>query len=402
VSEKNDTGNKTEKPTPKRLDDARKKGDVAKSREVTSTVGLIAWLALAALVVGYAAERIAALYGALFATVGRGWTHDGFAATARALGAQAVELVLLAATLLIPVAAVGLLTDLLQGGPVLTLEKLKPKLEHMNPVEGVKRMFSMDNLIDVVKAVAKTALLFLLGWLIVKSALPGIVSLARAPDLPAHALSAMLWDLTIKLLAWTVALFALLSLLDAVYQRWSFMKKMRMSLRDIRQEMKDSEGDPFIKQQRKQAHQEWSQRNAAQAARTCNVLVVNPTHIAIAIDYDRETSPVPTVAARGQDDLAREMRAAAEEGGVPIVRNIPLARNLFARAEVGEIVPADLFDIVAEVILWAREVRNELDAQRAIASADPNALGARDGEKRRHIAAPGLDLTRYKEPKWTR
>src|SRR5207344_826158 len=106
-----------------------------------------------------------------------------------------------------------------------------------------------------------------------------------------------------------------------------------------------------------------SQRQAEQSARNANVLVVNPTHIAIAIDYDREHCPVPTIAAKGEDEVARAMRQAAEDAGVPIVRNIPLARDLLKRSEVGEIIPADLFDVIAEVILWAREVRAEVEAQ---------------------------------------
>jgi flagellar biosynthesis protein FlhB len=290
--------------------------------------------------------------------------------------------------LVVPATLVGLLTDFLQAGPVLSFEKLKPKLDHMNPVEGVKRMFTMDNLIEVLKAVVKTALLFVIGWLVVRSALPQIVGLARSPDLPPQAVGQLLWQLTLKALAWTVAIFALVSILDAVWQRHSFMKKMRMSIRDIKQEMKDSEGDPHVKAQRKQAHMEWSQRSATQAARNANALVVNPTHVAIAIDYDKETSPVPTIAAKGEDHVAREMREAAEDAGVPIVRNVALARELLASTEVGATVPRHLFDVVAEVILWAREVREEIERQRR-GDATPQ------GPRQRLAHPPGEDATRY-------
>ena len=119
------------------------------------------------------------------------------------------------------------------------------------------------------------------------------------------------------------------------------------------------------------------------------MLVVNPTHIAIAIDYDRETCPVPTIAAKGEDHVARAMREAAEEAGVPIVRNIPLARDMLARAEIGEIVPSDLFDIIAEVILWAREVREQVQAQREARFGQSSPLPAK------RLAAPGEDLTHY-------
>jgi len=394
MADKNDGGDKTEKPTPKRLQDARKKGDVAKSRDVTSAVGLALWLTLGALVVGYAVARIHALFEALFVTVGQGWQHTGYVAALRALGGQAIEAsLLLVAILAVPAALVGVFTEFLQAGPVLSFEKLTPKLSHMNPVEGVKKLFSLDNLVEVLKAVAKTALLFLVGWLVVRSALPEIVGLARSPTLPPQAVGDLLWQLTVKALAWSVALFALVAILDAVWQRHSYTKKMRMSIRDIKQEMKDSEGDPYVKQQRKQAHMEWSQRNAAQAARNANALVVNPTHVAIAIDYDRESSPVPTIAAKGEDHVARAMREAAEEAGVPIVRNVPLARDLLARGEVGEVVPQDLFDVMAEVILWACEVREAVQAQRD---------GALTPAAGRRASPPGEDLTHYPDPAWNR
>jgi len=293
----------------------------------------------------------------------------------------------------VPAATVGMLTDFLQTGPVLSFDKVKPDFAHLDPAAGIKRMFSVDHLVDVVKALAKTALLLAAGWIVVRAALPDIVGLARA-GVPAQTVGAALWSLTLQLGAWTVGLFALVSVLDAGYQRYSFMRKMRMSRRDIRQEMKENEGDPYIRQRRRQAHQEWAQRNQIQAARQANVLVVNPTHVAVAIEYDRETCPVPTIGAKGEDHVARAMREAAEQACVPIVRNVPLARELLAAGEVGELVPEQLFDLLAEVILWARDVRRDVEARREgrIAPEPP----------RRRREAPGEDLTRYPELPWNR
>jgi flagellar biosynthesis protein FlhB len=315
-----------------------------------------------------------------------------FAPAVRNLGWQAAQLLLLVTgLLLLPLAVAGVITDFLQVGPVLAFEKLKPKLENLNPVDGVKRMFSMDNLVEVLKAVLKTALLFAIGWAVLRSLLPALVLLVRQPlDGPpaARLVGGALWMVSWRLAAWTIAVFAGLAVLDAAWQRHSYIKKLRMSRRDIRQETKENEGDPHIKAQRRQTHQEWSQRNAAQAARDANVLVVNPTHIAIAIEYDRETCPVPTVSAQGEDEVARAMREAAEEAGVPVVRNVELARELLAVTEPGEVVPQHLFEIVAEVILWAREVREEIERQRRGEEA-PEAARAR------RARVPGEDLTRY-------
>ena len=165
-------------------------------------------------------------------------------------------------------------------------------------------------------------------------------------------------------MAWTVALFALVALLDAAYQRHSFMKKMRMSMRDIKQEMKESEGDPYVKQQRRQLQQEWSQRNSQQR-RAQRQRAGGQPHARRDRDRLRPRQlPGAHHRRQGRGACGAAMREAAEEAGVPIVRNVPLARDLLARAEIGEIVPADLFDIIAEVILWAREVREVVQAQR--------------------------------------
>ena len=390
---KDDGGDKTEKPTPKKLKDARQKGDVAKSKEITSTVLLIAWIGMGALTVGYAGTRIAGLCESLFTIVGQGWDVTGYAGAVRSLGSQAFELaVLLVGMLLVPIAAVGLLVEFLQVGPILTFEKLKPSLEKLNPVEGVKKMFSMDNLIELVKSVLKAGLLVTLGYVVIKGAIPDIVALAHSPSAGPLAIGSVVWSLTMKLLGFTAALFVFVAVLDVAYQRYSFTKKMMMSIRDIKQEMKDSEGDPFVKGQRRQLAQEWAQRNQTNAARNANVLLVNPTHIAIAIDYDKETCPVPTIAAKGEDHLALAMREAAEDAGVPIVRNIPLARDLFARGQVGEVIPSDVFDVIAEVILWARDVRTQLEAERS------NELS--DIPQRRRAKVPGEDLTRYSDKPW--
>lgn len=384
MADKNDDGDKTEQPTPKKLKDAREKGSVAKSKEVTSTAELVLWLALIGLGISYAGERIALLMGNIFSNLGGHFIH-----TAPALGWMALEAVLIiTAIFLLPIAAFGLIVEFLQAGPVLSFEKLKPKMENLNPAEGVKRMFSLDNLVEVIKAFAKTTLIFLIGWWVLESLLPELALLPRAQPL---AIGEAIWQIALQLLGWTIGIFAFVSILDAAYQRHSFTKKMRMSRRDIQQEVKDSEGDPHVKAQRRQTHQEWSQQNSSQAARDANVLIVNPTHVAIALDYDKELCPIPTIAAKGEDLMALAMREAAEDAGVPIVRNIELARNLLARTEVGEVIPPDLFDIIAEVILWAREVREEIEHAKQYTEIISNT----DQTPSRRHTPPGEDLTHY-------
>jgi type III secretion protein U len=150
----------------------------------------------------------------------------------------------------------------------------------------------------------------------------------------------------------------LVAVADWFYAKQSYIKKMKMSRRDIRQEYKDDEGDPMVKSMRREMHQEWANQNSLGATRGAAALLVNPTHIAIALDYDSEKTPVPVIAAKGAGALAAAMRAEAVTAGVPIIRNIATARTLWARGEIGEIVPQDMFDAIAAIILWAGKARN--------------------------------------------
>ena len=386
MSGSNDSGDKTEKPTPKKLQDARKKGDIAKSKDITSTAGMLVILMLAAVALPILGEQMAALVRASFEVM-----HEPFALAAPRLGRQAgMTLLLVVGLVVVPVALVGALVEFIQAGPVMSTEKLKPKMENMNPAKGLKRMFSMDNLVELVKSILKTAVVGTIAWLVMRKVLPELPLLVSGRP---ENVGAALWQTTWLLLAWAGGSFVQVSAMDLAWQRFSYMKKMRMSMRDIRQEMKDAEGDPHLKGQRRQLQQEWAQQGASNAAAEAHVLVVNPTHVAIAIAYDRETCPVPTVTAKGQDDDALAMRQAAQEAGVPVLRNIELARSLLADAETGDIVPAELFDIIATVILWAQDVRHELAKARGEAAA--HSADAAQAKPRQRREPPGEDLTRY-------
>lgn len=382
-----DSGDKTEKPTPKKLKDARKKGDISKSKDITSTAGMLIILLLAAVALPIVGDQVASLVRTSFEVI-----HEPFAQAAPRLGRQAgMTLLTVVGLVVVPVALISVFAEFIQAGPVMTTEKLKPKMENMNPAKGIKRMFSMDNLVELLKSILKTALVGTIAWLVLSKVLPDLpllVSSGRPENV-----GAALWQTTWLLLAWAGGSFVLVSAIDLAWQRYSYSKKMRMSMRDIRQEMKDAEGDPHLKGQRKQLQQEWAQQGANNAAAGAHVLVVNPTHVAIAIAYDREDCPVPTVTAKGEDDDALAMRQAAQEAGVPVLRNIELARSLLADAEPGEIVPSDLFDIIATVVLWAQEVRHELAKARGEAAA--HAEDAARSEPRKRREPPGEDLTRY-------
>ena len=358
-------GDKTELPTPKKLRDARKKGDIAKSRDLSMAVGTIGWLVLFVMAAGYVASRIAQFAETAVSTA----TRDDFSLGLANLGWQAVLLlVAMTALVLVPIAALGTLTEFLQTRGLFAPEKVKPKPENLNPVEGFKRIFSVNGLVELAKTLAKALAVVAIVWFVGRDLLPGLGDLlmpATAPTyragagaMAAQASLAATYGVTVTVLGGIAAVFVFIGLLDQLWTRHSFTKRMMMSQRDIKQEMKQDEGDPHIRGHRRQLHQEWASSTAVAATGGATALLVNPTHIAIALDYDADRSPVPTIAARGEGPMAAAMRAEAVRAGVPIIRHIPYARTLWARGEVGELVPEDMFDAIAEIILWARRARD--------------------------------------------
>ena len=374
-----DSGDKTEKPTPKKLQDARKKGDVSKSRDVTATAGLLVALVVLFAAMALASSELAALIDSSLALFSAPFTY-----AAAELGKQALfALLKLVAIIALPVAVIGSLVEFVQAGPVMTVEKLKPKADNLNPAQGFKRVFSMNNLVELIKSIIKTIIVATIAWLAIQDIVPELPHLLNGT--PGHVGMA-LWAVTKKILIWAICCFLMISALDAAWQRYSFQKKMRMSMRDIKQEMKESEGDPHIKGQRQQVQHEWTQGAATQNTSDAHVLVVNPTHIAVAIAYDRKTCPIPTVVAIGHDAQALHLRSVAQDTGVPVLRNIKLARQLNQDTKIGDPVPGELFEILAIVILWAQEVREEINRLKT-----PGAKAARARKNK----PPGEDLTRY-------
>lgn len=344
------SGDKTEKPTPKRIKDARKKGDVSKSKDLTTTIELVIWLMLFWLAAGYAGNHMSHLFDTAFGRI----NQPGPISVVEVGQTAIVTLAYILAPLLLGVAVIGALVDFFQVGPIFAPTKLKPDVSRMNPAQGLKRIFSMDNLFEIVKSVLKTALIIAITYFLVMHIVPALVKLPLGTlgDTTAIYHKAILWLMMI-----VIGVFLFVAFGDAGYQRYSYIKKLMMSRRDIRQEMKDDEGDPYIKSKRKQLHQEWATRNTLESVKQSSVLVVNPTHVGIAIEYEPGETPVPIVAAKGEDYLVPLMKQAAIEANVPIMRHVPLARKLNESTDIDDFVPLEVFDAVAEVLHWAAAVR---------------------------------------------
>jgi type III secretion protein U len=349
-----DSGDRTEKPTAKRLRDARKDGDVAKSRELTSTVLVLAWLLLMLLTMPLIHARLNGLVDIVVQGM-----RQPFDQALHDVGLAALSAFLwLSLPLLLSAAAIGAMVEFLQVGPVFAPKKIKPDTSRMNPAEGIKRLFSQENLVEVIKAVAKSGLLIgLFAWVL----LALIGQFVKLPYAAPADTGVAMWMAVKRFATGVIFVFFFVSALDVFYQRYAFMRKMKMSRREIKQEVKESEGDPMIKSRRRQLHQEWSQQNTLAAVRRASVVVTNPTHLAIAIRYEQGEDDLPVIVAKGEDHEAALIRQAAEEAGVPIMRNVTLARGLYEQVDVDEYLPGDFFEAVAELLRWAESIRKSRD-----------------------------------------
>lgn len=345
-----DSGEKTEQPTAKRLRDARRDGDVPKSQDLSHTVTTLVWTLLLAGLSGFAADRIGSLLDFT-------WTQTDLSSPTamRDVGIAALKTFALLTILpLAIVALAGVFADFLQVGALFAPKRIVPQGSRLNPANGFKRVFSSDNLFELLKSLLKTLVLGALLFWIVKHYLPDIL---RLPKAELQAYMGLDRRMLLVLGACIVVLFAFVSIGDRLFQNYSHRKRLRMSKSDVKREHKEDQGDPQLRGQRKRLHRQWSSQDARQAARNATALIVNPTHIAIAILYDPAQTAVPTVTAKGEGHLARLMRREAEDAGVPVIRNVPLARSLNFCAEEDDFIPEEFFDAVAEVLAWAERMR---------------------------------------------
>ena len=331
---------KTEEPTPKRLREARRKGQVPKSRELgTAAVLLATGGALVASGAG-ALEELRALFGLTFRAIEEGTSPLALLSAGIAIGAGLIVPVLLAAMV------AGTMANFLQVGPLLTLEPVKPQLSRLDVIKGIKNLFTRRQLMELLKTLLKMGIVGFVLWGVLRDGVRGLVGLAgRDAAAALEGTGAMVTTLVFRVGGAVLAV----AILDVFYQRWQHRRDQRMSKDEVKREYKDAEGDPHAKQERDRAHREIVEHGALEQVRDADVLVVNPTHLAIALRYDEDEADAPTVLAKGQEHLAQRMIRAAKEAGVPIMRDVPLAHALY-ELERGDEIPETLYEAVAAVL----------------------------------------------------
>jgi flagellar biosynthetic protein FlhB len=342
---------KTEKPTPRRLQEARKKGNIARSMDVNTAVVLLAAVAAIKLQFGAMGGRMLDLTRALFTQLPKDdiTTGDLYHLVLMLVW----QFILLVGPCLGLLLAAGLASNYLQVGVLFTSEPLRPQLEKINPIAGFKRIFSRRSFIEVLKAIFKMAVVTFIAYKAIEEAYPKMAATALMDRMGAAMLYA---DVASTICVRTVLVLLFFGVLDYFYQRWEYEKSLKMSKQEIKDEAKQSEGDPLIKGRIRRAQREASRRRMMSDVPKATVVVTNPTHVAIALRYDRETMPAPVVVAKGLDLVAQKIKEIAGEHGVPMVENVPLARELYKRLEIDDEVPEDLYATVAEILVMVQKL----------------------------------------------
>jgi flagellar biosynthetic protein FlhB len=345
-----ESDDKTEAPTPRRIERARAEGRAPISRELPGFAGLLgATLALSVVVppaTSLLAERLAA------------WLAlPPGASLANAWGLMAGTLwpllaLLLGTAALVLVPALG--AQLLQTGFLVSAAQLAPKFSKISPLAGFKRLVSADALMEFLKSLVKFAILGTAAWWVLSG---DVAQLAAAAEWPVQALLRAALNEVFRVLAAVLAALAALTLLDLLWTRFQFTRQLRMSRQDLREEHKDSEGDPHLKARVRRIRQERARTRMMAQVKTAAVVVTNPTHYAVALAYDRGRQAAPTVVAKGMDAVAARIRAEAQKHNIPLYADPPLARALFP-VELGSEIPTEHYQAVAEVIAFVWKLRN--------------------------------------------
>ncbi len=355
MAEGADPESKTEEATPRKLEEARRKGDVAKSQDVGSALALMGASAVilmgGGLFAGQMAEALLPFIAAPHAMLGGLHAGAGVEIAGRALWAIAP---FLGAVMLATIIG-GAGGHLAQSGLIFTAEKLKPKWETLNPLNGFKRIFGPDGLVQFLKTFLKLLAISAICWMVLKPharELENMAAMSPAGILP------LTRDLVIALMASALVFLGLTAGADFMWQKMRFAKRMRMTKEELKEDYKQSEGDPHIKAKLKQIRHQRSRQRMMQNVPKATVIVTNPTHYSVALRYEPDQGDgAPVCVAKGVDALALRIREVARDHKVPIVENVPLARALYAAVDVDETIPREHFEAAAKVIGFVMQKR---------------------------------------------
>lgn len=344
-------GEKTEPATAKRLKEAREDGKVAKSKELSSAVDLIALFLTLKIFVSYVGNGFLEEFSAVYNKIPEIAQSSGKGMTAFT-ASQILKMALTdSLKIMIPFLGIGVAVaffiGIVQVGWKVSTKPMKPKLDKFNPINGFKRILSKESLFELVKAILKIGLIAYVAYTCIKDQKENLFILYEIPLSQAIALcGSIVIDTGLKI----SIVYLLVGILDWAYQKHRFNEEMKMTKQEVKEEFKNTEGNPEIKSRQRSKMREVSQRRMMQDVPKADVVITNPTHLSVAIAYDNEKASAPVVLAKGEDYMALKIREVAKENKIEIVENKPLARTLYATVDIGQEIPPELYQAVAEVL----------------------------------------------------
>ncbi|MCR5143988.1 MAG: flagellar biosynthesis protein FlhB [Lachnospiraceae bacterium] len=344
-------GEKTEPATAKKLKDAREEGKVAKSQELNSAATLIAMFLSLKIFVSFLGEKFISIFHWMY-----GMIPDIVATSRDGLTVHTISIIIKDTLLQMLVAmapfliigfVVALLISIIQVGWQVSTKPMKPDFKKFNPINGFKRIISKESIFNLIKSVLKIVLIFYVAFSNIRDQANNLFILY---DISLNQGIALMGDIIIDTGLKISIVYLVIGIIDYVYQKHKFNEEMKMTKQEIKDEYKNTEGDPQIKGQQRQRMREASQRRMMQDVPKADVVITNPTHIAVAIRYDAETETAPVLLAKGEDFLAQKIKEKAKESNVEIVENKKLARMIYGTVDVGQEIPPELYQAVAEVL----------------------------------------------------
>ena len=351
-------GEKTEEATAKKLEKAREEGQVAKSNELVIGVSLLMLFLALKLFVGYVGRSFTEVFVESYNYIGN-FVNKGFnkRIALSALGKVLTKTLVISLPFYLSAVVSSVAVNVGQVKWKVTSKPLMPKLDRLSPIQGFKRMFSKDKLFELVKAIVKVGLIFYIVYSEIKDSLDLLITLY---NYSLNESIIIVGDLVISLGIKVSAVLLVIGFIDLLYQKFKFKRDMRMTKQEVKDEYKQSEGDPQIKGKIRRKMQETSMKRMMQEIPNADVVITNPTHFAVAIKYDRDVSSAPVVVAKGADNLAQRIKDIARENDVEIVENKPLARMLYFNVNVGDDIPPELYQMVADVLSYVYKVKNKV------------------------------------------
>jgi type III secretion protein U len=347
---------KTEKATPKKLRDARKKGQVAKAQDFPAAFTFVTSIMTVLALMYYLFDNIGSYMIQMFREAGH---PEGFEMRAANYFYEAADLILrTSAPIMVIVCFVGVLVSFLVTGPVFSFQAMKFELKKLNPVEGIKQKFKLKVLIELLKSIAKITGAAIIIYLVIWNSLPQIISTVLMPVIgSAMVVNDFLFTVAIRV----GVFFLLIALFDLAFQKKNFAKEMKMEKFEVKQEFKDTEGDPQIKGKRKELFREIAYQDGPRAAKKARMIITNPTHIAVALKYNPEEEPAPIILTMGVGPIADAIIKIGVENKIPIMRNVDLARDLYRKGIISEYIPEDTYPAVAEILKWIQSLEENPD-----------------------------------------